>query len=55
VHPETALRDTVQRFERRFRYVEAHLGKPASEATLDEMESQWQAAKRAERSERAAI
>jgi 7-cyano-7-deazaguanine synthase len=50
VPPETALRDTIARFERRFRFVEAGLGKPPSEATLDEMEALWQAAKRAERS-----
>lgn len=49
VPPETALRDTIARFERRFRFVERELDKPPAEATLEEMEALWQAAKRAER------
>ncbi len=48
VDPEAALRSTNDKFEKRFRYVEAQLGlkgrKPA-EATLEEMEALWQEAK----------
>lgn len=46
--PEDALRSTNTKFRRRFAYVEAQLGaqgKTPDEATLDEMEVLWQAAK----------
>jgi len=46
--PEQCLRSTNAKFERRFRYVERALAKterPLNEASLDEMESHWQAAK----------
>lgn len=46
---ETALRDANQKFNRRFRAVERGLGKPMQEATLDEMEALWVAAKKAEK------
>lgn len=46
VDPEQALRKTNAKFRRRFAHVETHLGKPLAEATIDEMEAQWQAAKR---------
>ncbi|MCP1317102.1 nucleoside triphosphate pyrophosphohydrolase [Halomonas sp. 707B3] len=46
--PEQCLRSTNAKFERRFRYVERALAEtecPLNEASLDEMESHWQAAK----------
>lgn len=46
VDPEAALRRTNAKFERRFRYVEQNLGKPMEDASLDEMESLWQDAKK---------
>jgi MazG family protein len=53
IDSESALRRTNAKFERRFRAVEAGLaahGKTPSEATLDEMEELWVAAKLRERS-----
>jgi MazG family protein len=52
VDPEGALRRTNAKFERRFRAVEYGLaarGKVPAEASLEEMEELWVAAKRAER------
>ncbi len=49
VDPEQALRGANGRFERRFRYIEASLakrGKGIGEATLAEMDSLWEEAKR---------
>jgi ATP diphosphatase len=49
--PETCLRQANRKFERRFRAVEQALaveGKSPSDATLDEMEALWTAAKRVE-------
>ncbi len=49
--PETCLRQANRKFERRFRAIEQALsseGKSPSDATLDEMEALWAAAKRAE-------
>ena len=46
--PEQCLRRTNAKFERRFRFVESALAeseRPLNEASLDEMESHWQAAK----------
>ncbi|RDC75388.1 nucleoside triphosphate pyrophosphohydrolase [Rhodovulum sp. 12E13] len=51
VDPEAALRRTNAKFTRRFAAVEDGLaaeGRSPAEATLEEMESHWQAAKRAE-------
>jgi ATP diphosphatase len=51
--PEALLRATNLKFERRFGSIEAALakaGKSPSEASLDEMEALWNAAKAAERS-----
>lgn len=48
VDPETALRGTNAKFEHRFRYIEQQLaagGKRPEQASLDEMEALWQAAK----------
>src|SRR5262249_54565496 len=48
IDPEQALRNANRKFERRFRAVEERLGaagKRIAEATLDEMEAEWQRAK----------
>ena len=50
--PEQCLRATNAKFERRFRYVEGELNaaqRPLAEASLDEMETHWQAAKAQEK------
>ncbi len=52
IDPEQALRGGSRKFERRFRQVETQLaakGKAPGSATLDEMESEWTNAKRAEK------
>ena len=52
VEAEGALSDAVERFLRRFGYVEAKIqnqGRSLSEATLEEMGVFWEEAKRAER------
>lgn len=52
VDPESALRAGNTKFERRFHGVEARLdaaGKTPADSSLDEMEAQWEATKRAER------
>jgi len=49
IDPEAALRKATAKFERRFRRVEERLaarGKAPSETSLDEMEAEWQGAKR---------
>ncbi|MGI9493653.1 MAG: nucleoside triphosphate pyrophosphohydrolase [Geminicoccaceae bacterium] len=53
VDPETALRGTNQKFERRFRDVEQALRrdrKVMADTPLDELDALWEAAKEAERS-----
>jgi len=48
VEPETALRATNDKFERRFRHIEKRLaetGRKPAEVTLQEMEALWQEAK----------
>lgn len=45
VDPEEALRQANRKFTRRFQHIEQRLGKPFSEATLDEMEALWNDAK----------
>ena len=48
IDPEAALRGTNQKFVRRFAYIEDRLadeGRRPAEASLDEMEALWQAAK----------
>jgi ATP diphosphatase len=52
VDPESALRRTNLKFERRFRTIETTLeaqGRSPLDASLDEMEQLWIAAKAAER------
>jgi ATP diphosphatase len=46
VNPETALREAVARFERRFRKVEALAEKSLKEMNIDELEALWQKAKK---------
>ncbi|MDZ7370010.1 MAG: nucleoside triphosphate pyrophosphohydrolase [candidate division KSB1 bacterium] len=51
VEPEEALRRTIEKFERRFRQVEAQLqnqGRSMADATLDEMDREWENVKKAE-------
>ena len=48
VHPETALADTVKKFEKRFVYIEEQLAgqnRCLEEATLEEMDALWEQAK----------
>ena len=48
VDPEQALRNANRKFEHRFRAIEQRLadrGKPIAQATLDEMEAEWQRVK----------
>jgi ATP diphosphatase len=50
--PEQALRGTNAKFERRFRFIEQALakeGRGPQDATLDEMEALWVAAKKGEK------
>jgi nucleoside triphosphate diphosphatase len=52
VDPETALRSTNAKFERRFRRIEdwlAEVGKTPGQSTLDEMDALWNRAKAEER------
>ena len=51
VDPETALRGTNAKFERRFAFIEQALaanGRTLEEASLDEMDELWNEAKRLE-------
>jgi nucleoside triphosphate diphosphatase len=48
---DQALRGTNAKFERRFRFIESELaksGRKPDQASLDEMETLWQRAKKAE-------
>ena len=52
LNPEEALRKTIGRFQKRFRYVENQLelqGKAMPQASLEEMDVLWEQAKRLER------
>ncbi len=52
VDPESALRKTNRKFKRRFQWMEARLqesGRSADQASMDELESLWQQAKREEK------
>ena len=46
VNPETALREAVARFERRFRKVEALADRSLKDMNIDELEALWQRAKK---------
>jgi MazG family protein len=53
VDPESALRKTNRKFKRRFQWMEARLhesGRSADQASMEELESLWQRAKKEERS-----
>jgi len=47
VDPEQALRRTLDRFTARFQKLERDLGKPVAEASFEELDAAWEAAKRA--------
>ena len=52
VDPESALRKTNRKFKRRFQWMEARLhesGRSADQASMEELESLWQQAKREEK------
>ena len=52
VNPEDALRKTISKFIRRFRYIEEHAadaGRTLGDMTLDQMEQLWQESKRKEK------
>jgi ATP diphosphatase len=52
VEPESALRRTNAKFERRFAFIEralAERGRAPAQSTLAEMDELWEASKRAER------
>jgi len=51
IDPEAALREAVDRFEARFRTVEALADQPMDLMSLDDLETLWQRAKAAERQE----
>ncbi len=49
INPENALRHTIDKFTRRFQYIErelAHRGKTVHDSTLEEMDYYWEKAKR---------
>jgi uncharacterized protein YabN with tetrapyrrole methylase and pyrophosphatase domain len=51
--PESALRKTNRKFKRRFQWIEEQLrtsGRAPQQASMDELESLWQEAKRREKS-----
>jgi len=51
VTPENALRSTIDKFSRRFRYIEGKLaerGTTVHDSTLEEMEALWEEAKKME-------
>jgi uncharacterized protein YabN with tetrapyrrole methylase and pyrophosphatase domain len=51
--PESALRKTNRKFKRRFQWIEEQLrtsGRAPQQASMDELESLWQEAKRQEKS-----
>jgi len=52
VCPEDALRKTIDKFQRRFQYIESELpkrGKKLGEASLEEMDELWEEVKRTEK------
>ena len=46
VNPETALREAIARFEKRFRKVEELADKSLKDMNIDELEALWQRAKK---------
>ena len=58
VDPETALRSTNSKFERRFAYIERALaakGRSLEAATLEDMDALWNEAKEKEKKKKAAL
>ena len=52
VHPDSALRDAIRRFENRFRYIEETLSKKGhrmEKASLEQMDALWEEAKQLEK------
>lgn len=49
IDPEASLRDANNKFEWRFRHMEAHAHKSIDDMTMEEFETLWNAAKNAER------
>lgn len=45
IDPEQSLRKASHKFESRFNYIETHLGKPLTDASIDEMNLLWDEAK----------
>lgn len=45
IDPEQALRVANQKFEQRFHYIEANVGQPLAETSIDEMNRLWDEAK----------
>lgn len=46
IDPEVALTKTINKFQKRFRYIENHSGRPLEEMTLEEMDVFWEEAKK---------
>ena len=46
IDPEIAITETNVKFKKRFQYIEKHLDKPMTKATLAEMDHLWEAAKK---------
>jgi ATP diphosphatase len=46
IDPEQALRIANQKFEQRFHYIEANVGQPLAETSIDEMNRLWDEAKK---------
>lgn len=49
IDADSAMRENNQKFERRFRYVESHAGRPLKDLSLADMDTLWVQAKRLER------
>jgi tetrapyrrole methylase family protein / MazG family protein len=53
--PEDALRKTIDKFQRRFQYIERELpkrGKKLGEASLEEMDELWEEVKKEEKAKK---
>lgn len=48
IDPDVAITETNVKFKQRFHYIETHLGKPMTEASLTEMDYWWERAKKDE-------
>lgn len=52
VDPEVALTKTINKFQKRFRYIEAHANRPLEEMSLAEMDVFWEEAKKEDKQKR---